>query len=92
MYINDSAKVWINYINNRSINKINFIAKGLDKLEFEDLNQTGKKLYFFIFNVISYITDPLGCINNLHRSGDVFVISCWNKKSKDSMDIRKKLF
>ena len=51
----------------------------------------GRNIFVFMFNILAYIKNPLGEINDLIRPGDILFISTWNTTSK-AKEIRTRYF
>lgn len=60
--------------------------------KFEDVTQadlpSGRNLFFFLFNVFPYIQDALSCLKSLTKTGDIVVISSWNKDSPEAQRLK----
>ncbi len=69
---------------------IQIINKKFQDVSKEKLPQ-GKSIYAFIFNIISYMENPIVYINKLIRKGDILYISTWNN-TKEAKEIRRKYF
>lgn len=64
--------------------------------KFQDITPSdlpeGNCVYIFIFNIISYIHEPLDALNALIKKGDTIIISTWNTTSQPALNLRKTYF
>lgn len=60
---------------------INIITKNFEAVDQTDLPQTGRKLFFFLFNVFPYINGAIDQVKHLATAGDVVVVSSWNNNN-----------
>lgn len=67
---------------------ITILGKGFEEVSRDDL-PSGKKLFFFLFNVFPYINDALAAQQQLASAGDSVIISSWNDKSFEALRLQK---
>lgn len=72
-----------------------FINIKLIKSTFENTSKSdlfdGNNIFLFLFNIISYLENPLKGINRLASPGDVLFLATWNT-SENSKKLRKDYF
>ncbi len=72
-FINDSMRYLAD-----STSNVALVKKPFNQLQRSDVGQE-RCLFVFLFNVISYLENPLATIHQLARPGDILFVSTWNE-------------
>lgn len=83
IFVNDSVRFLI-----KLSSKIKLVNKLFDNVEQSDLGD-GNSIYVFLFNVLSYVNNPIKVINKIIKQGDILFISGWNMSTRSRLVMQK---